>query len=406
MDTTNPIGKEEIMKTSLWKMTIIFLLALSLGLFGSATVLAKQGGGGRPGGEAAGNNLSFPVIWSDGVTKELPGVYGEVNMDGAMWYWWGTDADGNPESCLADPDDTDYCDDGVVGSIGGPAPCNDRSYPCMAVFQQQDSNSNWQAESADWSATPVKVHWIDWGDNLESVDWYTRSKVRTEVVLIQDLTNPMTEYVMKHLSGWGIDELWGLATVGLSWDPDPPVYHTGADVRDGYEATVYSHCARLTIQKLTKPRDDETLSLTWNPAIGEWDGDVTDDGVDPALFNKGVWEGGDGPGYYSAEINVKGKVIYGYTWDVKNLNDKTGGTAAGDYRITFSLDAAGHCPVICNTFFDTNTTILEPVEEEAAVEAVEEEPTGGGAVGVIDVINNLTYIDVRILERSGGKKTK
>ena len=34
--------------------------------------------------------------------------------------------------------------------------------------------------------------------------------------------------------------------------------------------------------------------------------------------------------------------------------------------------------------------------------AVESESTGGGAVPVIDYFNNLTYIDVRILDRSGG----
>lgn len=367
-------------------------------------VAAGQEKGGRPGAEAAGNNLSFPVIWSDGATKVLPGTPGGESLNGTMWYWWGTDADGNPESCVADPDDTDYCDDGIVGAVNGPAPCWDRLDPdCMVVFQQQDSNSTWQAASASWSGAPVSIDWIDWGDNLESVDWYTRSKVRTEVVLIQDLPAPMLQYGMRHLSGWGINELWGLATLGLEWNPDPEqtVYYTEAEKLDGMQATVYSGCARLTIQKLTKPRDDLTLSLTWNATVGEWDGDVTD-GADPALFNKVVWEGGDGPGYYSAEINVKGKVIFGYTWDVKNLNDNTivppytAPTAAGDYRLTFSLDGLS-CPVILNTFFDAETEILVPLE----LMGVESEGTGGAA-GVIDPINNLTFIDVRILPRSGG----
>jgi hypothetical protein len=62
-----------------------------------------------------------------------------------------------------------------------------------------------------------------------------------------------------------------------------------------------------------------------------------------------------------------------------------------------------NCPVVLNTFFDAYTQVQEPAEEEA-LEA-EEEP-GGGAVGVIDVVNNLTYMDVRILERSGGKKPR
>jgi hypothetical protein len=40
-----------------------------------------------------------------------------------------------------------------------------------------------------------------------------------------------------------------------------------------------------------------------------------------------------------------------------------------------------------------------PVEEEVTVA---EEPVGGGATAVLDTVKNLTYIDVRILERGGG----
>jgi len=381
------------------RFAIVLGVAVTVALLVTSPADAvKPDNGGRPGGEAAGNNLSFPVIWAEGVTKVLRGTYGEVNLDGTMWYWWGTDADGNPESCLADVDDTSFCDDAASGTVG-PAPCEDRGDPdCMVVFAQQDSNNDWQAGSADWSAAPVNIHWIDWGDNLESVDWYTRSKVRTEVVLFQDLVEPMAEYGMRHLYGLGINEMWGLATDGVTWDPipddeiDETVYYTAAELLDGYQATVYSDCARLTIQKLTKARDDVTLTTTWNAIDGYWEGDVNG-----PIFNSPVWEGGDGPGYYSAEINVKGRIIYGYTWDVKKLND--GG--AGDYRITFSFDSL-NCPATLNAFFDANTQILVPVEEETVAAKASEEEPGGGAVGVIDPVNNLSYIDVRILAKTGG----
>ena len=49
-----------------------------------------------------------------------------------------------------------------------------------------------------------------------------------------------------------------------------------------------------------------------------------------------VYNAGDGPGYYSAEINVKGKVIYGMLWDLKKAGD-----GPGTYRITFSFDSVG-----------------------------------------------------------------
>jgi hypothetical protein len=382
------------MNKPVWKLATIFLLALCLALFCSATALAKKGGGGPPGGEAAGNCLSFPVIWAEGMSKALRGEFGTVNLGGAWWYWWDTDAEGNPLSCAPDPDDQDCCDDGQIGTPT--EGCEEENVPgegAITVYLQQDEFNDWQAERVDWSSAPVNVHWIDWGDNLESVDWYTRSMVRTEVVLIQDLDTPMTQYGMRHLYGWGQTEMHGVATTG-----DPPA----AESFDGSQATVYSPCARLTIQKLLVPREDlEDGSLTWVPETG-WTGvDANGDPlINEPIFNKPVYEGGDGPGYYSAEINVKGKVIYGYTWNVRRLNDTTGipPTAAGDYRITFSFDA--NCgSVDLNTFFvDGVTQIVPSSEEEASVEG--EEP-GGGAEAVLDFDNNLTYMDVSILDRGG-----
>jgi len=275
------------------------------------------------------------------------------------------------------------------------------------AFLQKDVNNIWQA----WSGTPVDagvnelggelyVDWIDWGDNLESVDWYTRSQVRTEVVLFQDLQTSMLEYEMRHTSGWGIDEVHGLAAT-LDESPE-------AMTEPGTRATVYTHCARLTIQKLLVDRDDPRLAdLIWVAGEGWTEPELPDPDelINPHIFNGSVHEGGDGPGYYSAEINVKGRIIFGYTWNVRQLNDEivNGGEAAGDYRITFSLDE--ECgTAFLNTFFvEGETEILMPAEEVTeAIAAEEGEEPGGGAVGVLDFDNNLTYMDVRILERGGG----
>ena len=87
--------------------------------------------------------------------------------------------------------------------------------------------------------------------------------------------------------------------------------------------------------------------------------------------------------------------------------------------MTFSFDEScgadeSGSPVYLNTYFDGKddngayiTHILLPEEEEppeAEVESGDEtnNETGGG-VAVIDRENNLTYMDVRILERTGGK---
>ena len=379
------------------------------------------GGGGKPTAEA-GNNLSFPVIWAEGVAKTLPGTVNmEPVLNGTWWYWWGMEGiDPNivPLSCAPDPDDQALCDDGVAGQAMGAVPGVGHEDALVKAYLQKDPNNVWQAETADWSAAPVDVSWIDWGDNLESVDWYTRSQVRTEVVLFQDLDSPMREYQMRHTSGWGIDEVHGLAADKVSG---------AALAGPGNQATVYSPCARLTIQKLLVNRDDPALAdAIWVPQVG-WTGPGLIGAV--PIFNMPVYAGLDGPGYYAAEINVKGRIIYGYTWNVRKLNQ-----GPGDYRITFSFDAVcGN--VDLNTFFTEGVTqILLPVEEEEGASTMvmklddsfalteggralagggrlekslllsEEGTDSGGGTAVLDTTLNLTYIDIRILERSGGKQ--
>jgi hypothetical protein len=394
---------------------LIILVAAAMIMAAPMAAVAKKGDGGSGGGggggkdRTAGNCLSFPVFWAEGVPKVLRGdPYSDPVLEGKWWYWWGTDSEDKPLSCAPDPDDNEFCDDGNPGTLGI-AP-GDGESEIYKAYLQKDLNNIWQAWSGTGIANRLVVDWIDWGDNLESVDWYTTSQVRTEVVLFKDnpdLDNPWLEYKMLHTSGWGIDEVHGLAATleGV------PV--TG----DGTRATVYSHCARLTIQKLLVDRDDERLDdLTWVPKEGwtEPEG-YPDDLINPPIFNKPVWESGDGPGYYSAEINVKGRIIYGYTWNVRQLNDLTGTppSAAGDYRVTFSFD--DYCGLNnqgpqLNTFFtdasgNPVTQILLPTEVEiAAVIATlsEESDDSGGGVAVLDFDDGLTYMDIRILQRGGG----
>lgn len=350
----------------------------------------------EPTEEVAGNNLSYPVIWSDGVAKSLRGEPGVAPMlNGEWWYCWGpepAEPTDIPLSCLPDPDNELYCDDGI------PDHYTETNIPgdgWIKAYIQKDLNNVWQAETFDGSVSPVNVDYIDWGDNLESVDWYTKSQVRTEVVLFKTLNIPMLEYTMRHVSGWGINEVHGLAVSPIN----------EVMLNSGERATIYSHCARLTIQKLLVERDDPNLAnLVWIPNEG-WSENETYIGelVNPPVFNLPVYEGGDGPGYYAAEINVKGRVIYGYTWNVKKLNDHivNGGEAAGCYRITFSFDSNG--PTLLNTFFTEGITqILLPLEvEEITTESSDGEINGGGTA-VIDFNNNLTYIDVNILDKQGG----
>lgn len=311
--------------------TTIVLVAAAVAL-AAPTVSAKGPGGGSGGGgggggheTVAGNNLSFPVIWSDGVTKALRGTYGAPVLDGAY-----TVVDG------------------------------------VAWYEQQQLLNTWQAESASALGTGVlDIDWVDWGDNLART-WYLTSQVRIETVLLQDLAVPMTGYQVRYLYGTGANEMWG--TNGLTYESS--------------QATVYTGCARLTIQKLL----DGATDLTWDAAAGRWTGDVG-----KTIFNGGTWQAGDGPGYYSAEINVPGKVIYGYNWNVTRAND-----GAGLYRITFSLDEV-NCTYALNADFGTTRIVPKAEVESTFVQPLASEPVPN--LEIIDLDLNLTYVDLPIAGR-------
>jgi hypothetical protein len=201
----------------------------------------------KPGTDI-GNNLSFPVIWADNTQLTLRGDYGMTPvLEGEWWYVWGPDPiDPNSDilACRPHPEDESLCDDGSVPGAG---------YDNLVkAYLQKDPNNIWQAGNEPGDGITY-VDLINWGDNLESVDWTTRSMIRTEVVLYKTDVS-MLEYPMKHVSGWGISEVHGIATTLSGVILEAP----------GTEATVYSENARLTIQKLLIDRDDiEEGMLQW-----------------------------------------------------------------------------------------------------------------------------------------------
>lgn len=333
----------------------------------------------KPPAETAGNNLSFPVIWSDGYELDLrePIEFGP-QLDDEWWYVWAEDPI-DPSypvySCKPLASDPTRCEDGSNPGDG--------SSTVYKAYLQKRNDNTWQAFNKPVSE-PLNVDLIDWGDNLESVDWTIRSQVRTELVLFENIEVPVAQYAMRHVSGWGETEMHGLQTE-LNGDV---VYGPGNI------ATVYSHNSRLTIQKLNIDRDSIVEgSLTWVPNEGWTETDPTsDDLINAPIFNLAVYEAADGPGYYSAEVNIKGKIIYGYTWNVRDLNEGT-----GFYRITYSFDEAGG-EVALNTYFDESTEIIVPIEESN-----KPDPSGTrGGIAKIDVENNLTYMDLRIKPKGGG----
>ncbi|HEX6913427.1 MAG TPA: hypothetical protein VF142_23685 [Longimicrobium sp.] len=353
--------------------------------------LAK-GSPGRPpgGGETAGSNLSFPTIWAEGVSKNPRGTMGTVALGGAWWWWWGEALveGGDPLACAPDPDDNALCDDRIPFQSNGPPP----GAGAVRSYLQKDALNEWQADNASGVAAPVTLDWIDWGDALESVAWTLTSKVRVETTLYQDLDVPMTGYQMRHVSGHGIDEMWGVESAAGA-----------AATYASPQALVFSPCARLTIQKLLVPREQLALPpandarLVWNPATHAWTEDRTLYPQGELISDLPVFNGvlaAEGPGGgFGAEINIQGKVVYGMTWDVRKMND-----GAADYRLTFSL-ADDNCAASLNTFITSATQIVQPTEEEGA--SVMAEPATGGTA-VVHGDANLTYIDIRITPRTTG----
>lgn len=289
--------------------------------------------------ETAGNNLSFPVLWAeDDYRLNVPGTMGAAVI--------GTE----PVAGTVSPDDPTAC---------------------QAAIQKSELNT-WQAENESGAGRGVTS--IDWGDNLEAKDWRVGQVVRVETGLYASLDDTMLRYAMCYVSGQGQTEVWGLQVEGAGANPEnySPV------TIDSDEAMVYSAGGRLTIQKVTDPS-----SATWNAALGRWVGD----GVEAPVFNGAAWERTtDGPGSFGAELNVQGKVIYGFIWRTGNLDE-------GEYRLTFSLDGP-------RSGFPGSGTSLSgaTIRGEEIVTPADE---GGGNQGVIVGADELTYIDVGLTQGSG-----
>ena len=284
--------------------------------------------------ETSGNCLSYPVIWPEGEGGAFPSAFR-----------------GTP---------------GLVELAGDYTTIDDVNW-----YYQQDEDNEWQADSAAITGS-IAVGLIDWGDDLEARDWTTHSIVRVEVVLYQ---GPDTSalysydaYEMKYLSGQGPTEMYGT---------NGETYLITQDHPDG--PTVYSNRAFLTIQKLPANDDAYLETLVWDPVDQQWEKDGVVAGV---VYTSELC---------SAEVNVKGMVIYGYNWWVRDLPDP-----AGPYRITFSFDG------------ETGVSFASAVikaGEETSVKAQGKggpRPPAGGGNANISYEDNVTYIDIAIADTHTG----
>ena len=304
------------------------------------------------------------------------------------------------------------------------------------------------AEGGTSSTTPVVVTGIDTGDLLESSITIKAKQIRTEFTLLKrvefdgQLLNATDPDYMPYLAYGGgtcqvadnsefapnncfaalnmsgavpgtdqsINEIQGtdfgeitqgglvdpqsVKVVKNYFDPTMPVIIADApaprivllDPAVGMDATVYSACARMIIQKITDP----TLVPVWSSSAsggvaGGAHGGYWTNGISPPLVDVAAWDG-----TYSAETNAGGSVIFGYNWNTKE--DSTGG---GDYRLTFVLEGDA-CSYDLNTVFDSKTKSVNVGERRPA------QVVSAGDLGGTGNEGGLAYVDVNIAQSGSG----
>lgn len=176
-------------------------------------------------------------------------------------------------------------------------------------------------------------------------------------------------------------------------DPDPRIVLVEPPV--GIDATVYSGCARLVIQRITNPSLTPVWSSTATGGVANGThGGYWTNGLEPPVVDVAAWGSGtSASGAYSAEINAGGSLIYGYNWNTKVLSAK------GDYRLTFVLEGDA-CPHTLNTVFDETTKSVNvgerrPAQVVSAQDMIDIYGASGNEGG-------LAYVDVNIGASGGG----
>jgi hypothetical protein len=367
------------------------------------------GGGGRPGGESAGNNLSFPVIFSDGV---VPGTYLEV-----LKQFSPITGDVTLPTVCAQEDNTTVplptdilCYYGRQ-NLGISEETGERIWfgdPKVWWLQERVQNK-WQAHDPKDPNTaeslPVVVSAVDWGDLLESGSLITR-QIRTEFAMYKNViddaeygdevdtrfggtcdssSDPSLCFVAYEMSGavpgtdQSINEIQGNSFgPGEGQQPGTQVTLDPTLIKFGNHATVYSACARFLIQPVTVPG-----TLSWSTDAGQWITGAGEPIVEVSTY------GGD----YGAEVNAGGSMIYGYNWNATGIDP-------GRYRLTFVLDGEGRCGYPLKTMFDDTTQMINTGEVAAGVVVSHDALMllgGNGSEG------GLAYVDITVKTKGGGK---
>jgi len=474
------------MKPSKKKICIIATLIMALGASGNVFALkpgcdAPPCGGGNepPIPTESSNNLSFPVIWSDGVI--MPGfvqsteqwVFATVYPSDGTTPVPYTKLDGStPVPCITETDITPpmtvdtatqcYFGRKNLGDIdedGEPDFEGEPESKRVWWLQQRQPNNAWQVFNAvdPKTSSPVVVTGVDTGDLLESSTSIKAKQIRTEFTLLKRIAESTQlgsvtdeDFADKLATAFGDDNTCALednltyapnncfAALNMSGavpgtdqsiaeiqgtdygsgdvdgnnlpgemilidpqtikvvknyfdptklvitadDPDPRIVPVEPAV--GVDATVYSGCARLLIQKIS----GSISEIYWDSVEHSW---MPRSVINAPVIDLRTWES-----TYTAEINAGGSVIYGYNWNTKNASE-----GSGTYRLTFVLEGntsnGGLCTNSLNTVFDDSSLSVNVGASRPAT--IVSQSALGGTAGE----GGAVYVDIDVIVGGGGK---
>ncbi|MBU0908843.1 MAG: hypothetical protein KKA54_06150 [Proteobacteria bacterium] len=323
--------------------------------------------------EEVANNLSVPLVFSEGYGLTGLPAFEKSGLPGGLTPTWGTPYEYN----------------GVE-------------------YFLQATDSLWQA---GWSADalleedpqPVSVT-VNWSDDVINTKWNDMSVIPVGVTLYTDMPvgMTMTGYSMFTLPASILDqtliaEKEDTSVVISSDEVVDEVFGTNQSTYETSTPNVYSICARLTIQKLTKDLDDEdvVLDLTWDPDAKRWTGDVEDE--DP--FNSAVYEGFGihaRPTWYTATIDGLGQIVYLYNWNLAQMQQGPDEDRSGWYRLTFSLDPVAEYNIYQGKYILKNKYTVDCNTSLDALDASD-------SPDAVLVSSSLTYVDIQITSENTGE---
>ena len=425
------------------KSFAVFGIAMSILLVLPGSAIAAKGGvpGPPPGGETP-NNLSLPAVLT-GAAVSTPHSWNPPSEPVlGTHYSYGCDLkemNGSfsypNTSCVDSLDEpTVYYD--PVGCIEPGAPCAGfLEEEVYRIYWQKEPDNQWSAD-AEGALAPRSVDYVDWGDALEAVSWSERSVIRVETQPYHSTIEgfePTEQYCalaagvsaeddckvghqMWHVSGQGITEHWGVRAT----DPDPLLEEVSISFNyDSPFQIIHTSDARLNFAKLVP----ETATC---PEPG---GNANDPPPDVSYLWDGGWTGAcevfDAP--YTVELSVGGKYVFGYNLRMGDIETDLicpGYEKTGYYRLTFYAPddvifdddlapnvAPPFVPSVDRVLprdgnFNTVLAPPPPVPEPEApiILSEDEDPTADDRlfIPVIDVPNNLTYLDICIVAKSQG----